>query len=253
MPQHNALQDTRGEDVQLRKSHRAPEGNHGKAVGQAAAKRHRGTIGGGPVDKVFREQTRALAQHLRPRLVVTQGGVNQAVKMESHGDVIVFRAAGTVGVPAVAEIVGIHQRKAVVNGGLIVRQAGALKAELDHNGKIVPVAVRHLRVGDLVEPRVQVHHLAPGKVRGEFISQQSEPQTVGRHLHQTLIVRAGFTPVAGALRVGTKLNGSKVLLAERRAFAGCHQRKQPPQRAGKSLHLRNIRCVMGAGITQRES
>ncbi|VAU69220.1 Uncharacterised protein [Klebsiella pneumoniae] len=48
--------------------------------------------------------------------------------MESHGDVVIFRAAGTVGIPAVAEVVGVHQRKAVVNGVLIVRQAGALKA-----------------------------------------------------------------------------------------------------------------------------
>ena len=173
--------------------------------------------------------------------------------MEGHGDVVIFRTAWAIGIPAVAEVVGVHQRKAVVNGGLVIRQTGAFKAELNHNGKVVPVAVRHLRVGDLVEPRMQVHHFTFRKAGGKFISQQRKPQTVSRHLHQTLIVRAGFAPVAAALRVGTELNGSKVLLAERRAFAGRHQRKQPPQRAGQPLHLRNVRCVMGAGIAQRES
>ncbi|MRI62246.1 KpsF/GutQ family sugar-phosphate isomerase, partial [Enterococcus faecalis] len=41
-------------------------------------------------------------------------------------------------------------RKPSVNRRLVIRQPGALKTELHHNGKVVPVAVRHLRMSSTV-------------------------------------------------------------------------------------------------------
>ena len=148
--------------------------------------------------------------------------------MECHRDVIVFRPPRPVGIPAIAQVIGFHHRKPSVNRRLVIRQASALKTELHHNGKVVPVAVRHLRMGALVEPCVQVYDLAPGEVRGEFIPQQGKPQTVGRHLDQTLIVGAGFAPVTVTVRIGAEFDRGKVFFAKGAGIAGCQQRKQPP-------------------------
>ncbi|MNQ82194.1 hypothetical protein D3C85_972390 [compost metagenome] len=250
MAQNDAFDDAWREHIQPRKCHRAPESDHRKAVGQAAAKRNRGSVGGGHINEIISKLACAVAQHSRPLLVAAQGGVDQAVKVKRHRDVIVFWAAHAIGIPAIAQIVGVHRRKAVIDSRLIERQSGAFKTELDHNGKIVPVAVRHLGIGDLIQPRVQILHLALAEQICEAVLQQRQPEAIGRHLHQTLIVRRGFAPVACTVRIGALLNRGDVFLAIGRAVARCQQRKQAPQRARKPLHLRNIRRVVCTRITQ---
>ncbi len=233
MTQDNAFHDARREHIKLSKRHAAPESHHGKTVGQAATKRHRRAIGGGHVDKIFGKQAGAIAQRRRAGRVIigVQGGVNQAIEVERHRDVVVFRPAGAIGVPAVAKIVGFHHLKATVDRRLIVRQPGALKAQLDNHREIVPVAVRHLGIGDLIQPAVQICQFCVAEMRGQFVLQQRQPQAVGGHFDQPLIVRPGFAPVGRAVRIGAKLNGRNILVAERRLCPARQQREQPPKRS----------------------
>ena len=233
MTQDNAFQDARREHIKLSKRHAAPESHHGKTVGQAAAKRHRCAVGGGHVDKILREQAGAFTQGSRAGRVIAgvEGGVNQAIEMERHRNIVVLRATRTIGVPAVAKIVGFHHVEATVNCRLIVRQPGALKAQLDNHREIVPVAVRHLGIGDLIQPAVQICQFCVAEMRGQFVLQQRQPQAVGGHFDQPLIVRPGFAPVGRALRVGTEFNGRDVLVAERHFRPARQQREQAPKRS----------------------
>ena len=72
-------------NIQFGKRHRAPEGNHGKAVGQAAAKRHRCAVSGGQVNKIFGKQARTFTQNDSAFGVIrAEGGIQQAVEVKSH-------------------------------------------------------------------------------------------------------------------------------------------------------------------------
>ena len=173
--------------------------------------------------------------------------------MKCHRDVVVFWPPRTIRIPTVAEVIGVHHGEAAIDRLLIIRQPGAFKTKLNHNGKVVPVTVRHLRIGNLIEPRMQVHHLALGEQLGEFVLQQRQPEAVRCHLDQALIVRFGFAPVACALRIGPLLDGRDVFVAKRRGVARRHQWKQPPQYARQPLHLRHIGGVVRAGIAQRKA
>ncbi len=64
MTEDNPLHDARREHLQPGEGHCAPEGDHREAVGQAAAKGHRGAVGGRHINKVFGKQGGSLTQHL---------------------------------------------------------------------------------------------------------------------------------------------------------------------------------------------
>ena len=70
--------------------------------------------------------------------------VNQAIEMEAHRNVIVARAARTVRVPAIAEVVTFHGGEMIFQRLRIGRHTAIMKANLHQNRKEVPVIIRDI-------------------------------------------------------------------------------------------------------------
>lgn len=69
------------EHIQFSKGHRTPEGDHGKAVGQAATKRRRCPVGGRHKDKIRGKQPGTFTQRSGATGVLrAEGGIQQAIK-----------------------------------------------------------------------------------------------------------------------------------------------------------------------------